>query len=624
MSTIFPGGLNQCLPPTILIESGGSLTKSGTIYLGIQALNEAGVNFCSDLVVANYSAGNKIRVQFNSLNRTDGTLFPYYLLIASPDNNKANGHVIGIWKSWEDNGRTLTTFSDIFLSQDLHLVITPSSVASPAALPTTANQGQVRTVTSLGAYYLRLDTSQSIDGSKVVADSGGNKWVLHLGSTNYGAFPVGGTTGIFGCHQPAANINAEILATNPLFPRPAYTPDGSGSLFDPDQPPIRLAFLNIYESEMGVGRRLRLNCFLNGTEPASNLLSGKIFAKVLGFVNLNSGEIVAENDTGDGNEMEGINEWVSVDSKLGFFVLQRPLLLNWAIAVEIAVGFKSSELQIAPGSTLSFTLSCGVQSGVLVEGGYIYRQPQGGLIYKDLENTGRVIPSIGGVKVEKMIGGMIHGTQSRIYEFLNTPSQFVTGFLANTPDQKVTLSRDGVATFRGLETVQSSEALLAIISTAMGESEVFWGGEISLSSQGISVKLTYPLTADPRHENGGRLADFNIPSVRFYCLVNGVLYKQMSPSSITTGLTSQNFSFSSLTGFEVISSQPSDSILGLFGSPNFLISSSLGSISGSVKIGVSWVYNGNIVSSISQSTSSGCLPILDFDSMIKKIALILG
>lgn len=624
MSTIFPGGLNQCLPPTILIESGGSLTKSGTIYLGIQALNEAGVNFCSDLVVANYSAGNKIRVQFNSLNRTDGTLFPYYLLIASPDNNKANGHVIGIWKSWEDNGRTLTTFSDIFLSQDLHLVITPSSVASPAALPTTANQGQVRTVTSLGAYYLRLDTSQSIDGSKVVADSGGKKWVLHLGSTNYGAFPVGGTTGIFGCHQPAANINAEILATNPLFPRPAYTPDGSGSLFDPDQPPIRLAFLNIYESEMGVGRRLRLNCFLNGTEPASNLLSGKIFAKVLGFVNLNSGEIVAENDTGDGNEMEGINEWVSVDSKLGFFVLQRPLLLNWAIAVEIAVGFKSSELQIAPGSTLSFTLSCGVQSGVLVEGGYIYRQPQGGLIYKDLENTGRVIPSIGGVKVEKMIGGMIHGTQSRIYEFLNTPSQFVTGFLANTPDQKVTLSRDGVATFRGLETVQSSEALLAIISTAMGESEVFWGGEISLSSQGISVKLTYPLTADPRHENGGRLADFNIPSVRFYCLVNGVLYKQMSPSSITTGLTSQNFSFSSLTGFEVISSQPSDSILGLFGSPNFLISSSLGSISGSVKIGVSWVYNGNIVSSISQSTSSGCLPILDFDSMIKKIALILG
>lgn len=624
MSTIFPGGLNQCLPPTILIESGGSLTTSGTIYLGIQALNEAGVNFCSDLVVANYSAGNKIRVQFNSLNRTDGTLFPYYLLIASPDNNKANGHVIGIWKSWEDNGRTLTTFSDIFLSQDLHLVITPSSVASPAALPTTANQGQVRTVTSLGAYYLRLDTSQSIDGSKVVADSGGKKWVLHLGSTNYGAFPVGGTTGIFGCHQPAANINAEILATNPLFPRPAYTPDGSGSLFDPDQPPIRLAFLNIYESEMGVGRRLRLNCFLNGTEPASNLLSGKIFAKVLGFVNLNSGEIVAENDTGDGNEMEGINEWVSVDSKLGFFVLQRPLLLNWAIAVEIAVGFKSSELQIAPGSTLSFTLSCGVQSGVLVEGGYIYRQPQGGLIYKDLENTGRVIPSIGGVKVEKMIGGMIHGTQSRIYEFLNTPSQFVTGFLANTPDQKVTLSRDGVATFRGLETVQSSEALLAIISTAMGESEVFWGGEISLSSQGISVKLTYPLTADPRHENGGRLADFNIPSVRFYCLVNGVLYKQMSPSSITTGLTSQNFSFSSLTGFEVISSQPSDSILGLFGSPNFLISSSLGSISGSVKIGVSWVYNGNIVSSISQSTSSGCLPILDFDSMIKKIALILG
>lgn len=624
MSTIFPGGLNQCLPPTILIESGGSLTTSGTIYLGIQALNEAGVNFCSDLVVANYSAGNKIRVQFNPLNRTDGTLFPYYLLIASPDNNKANGHVIGIWKSWEDNGRTLTTFSDIFLSQDLHLVITPSSVASPAALPTTANQGQVRTVTSLGAYYLRLDTSQSIDGSKVVADSGGKKWVLHLGSTNYGAFPVGGTTGIFGCHQPAANINAEILATNPLFPRPAYTPDGSGSLFDPDQPPIRLAFLNIYESEMGVGRRLRLNCFLNGTEPASNLLSGKIFAKVLGFVNLNSGEIVAENDTGDGNEMEGINEWVSVDSKLGFFVLQRPLLLNWAIAVEIAVGFKSSELQIAPGSTLSFTLSCGVQSGVLVEGGYIYRQPQGGLIYKDLENTGRVIPSIGGVKVEKMIGGMIHGTQSRIYEFLNTPSQFVTGFLANTPDQKVTLSRDGVATFRGLETVQSSEALLAIISTAMGESEIFWGGEISLSSQGISVELTYPLTADPRHENGGRLADFNIPSVRFYCLVNGVLYKQMSPSSITTGLTSQNFSFSSLTGFEVISSQPSDSILGLFGSPNFLISSSLGSISGSVKIGVSWVYNGNIVSSISQSTSSGCLPILDFDSMIKKIALILG
>jgi hypothetical protein len=617
MSTIFPGNLNQCLPPIVSVETGGSLTTNGTIYLGIQAFNESGVNFCSTLVLANYTVGSRIRVQFNSANRTEGTLFPYYLLIASPNNDKANGHVIGIWKNWEDNGKTLATFSDLLLSQNTDLTITPSSVANPLALPTNAIQGQIRTVTSLGAYYMRLNTPQAVDGVKVISDSLGNKWVLNLGSTNYGAFPIGGTSGVFGCHQPAANIDAEILANNPFFPRPVYTPDGSGSLFDPDQSPIRLAFLNLYESEMGVGRRLRLNCFLNGSEPVSNLLSGKIFARVLGFVNIESGELVTENDTGDGNDMDGIGEWVSVDTKLGFFVFQRPLPYNWVVAVEIAVGFKSSELQIAPGSVLSFTLSCGVQSGVLVEGGLIYRQPQGGLIYKDENYTGRVLPDSVGVKVGRMRGGMIHGSQSRIFEFLDTPEQFLSGFLTNTVGQKITLSRDGVATFRGIDAIQSSEALLAIVSTKAGESRVFWGAsESNLSGQGISALITYP--------SGG----FNVSLIRFYLLINGVLYRQDSPSGITTGLTSQTFNISAITGFSLIALEPTNYIPGLFLSPGIAVSLSSGSLSGNIKLGVSYVYSGSVLSAISQDVSLGCLPILDFDAMIertaRKMALIFG
>ena len=609
--------MNQCLPPTVSIETGGSLTTNGTIYLGIQALNESGVNFCSTLVPASYTVGSRIRVQFNSANRTGGTLFPYYLLIASPDSDKANGHIIGIWKNWEENGKTLATFSDLLLSRDTDLAITPLSVANPLTLPTNAIQGQVRSVTSLGAYYLRLDTPQAVDGAKVIADSSGNKWILNLGSTNYGAFPIGGTTGIFGCHQPAANIDAEILANNPFFPRPVYTPDGSGSLFDPDQSPIRLAFLNLYDSEMGVGRRLRLNCFLNGSEPVSNLLSGRIFAKVLGFVNIDSGELVTENDTGDGNDMDGVGEWVPVDTKLGFFILQRPLPYNWVVAVEIAVGFKSSELQIAPGSILSFTLSCGIQSGVLVEGGLIYRQPQGGLIYKDQNYTGRVFPDAVGVRVGRMAGGMIHGSQSRIYEFLDTPEQFLSGFLTNTEGQKITLSRDGVATFRGVEATQSSEALLAIVSTKTGESKVFWGAnELVLNSQGISATITYP--------SGG----FNVSLIRFYLLINGVLYRQDSPSGITTGSTSQSFNISAITGFSLTSLEPTNYINGLFASPGMAISLSSGSLSGNIKLGVSYVYNGSIVSSISQDVSLGCLPILDFDAMIRitarKTTLIFG
>jgi len=609
--------LNQCLPPIVSVETGGSLTTNGTIYLGIQAFNESGVNFCSTLVLANYTVGSRIRVQFNSANRTEGTLFPYYLLIASPNNDKANGHVIGIWKNWEDNGKTLATFSDLLLSQNTDLTITPSSVANPLALPTNAIQGQIRTVTSLGAYYMRLNTPQAVDGVKVISDSLGNKWVLNLGSTNYGAFPIGGTSGVFGCHQPAANIDAEILANNPFFPRPIYTPDGSGSLFDPDQSPIRLAFLNLYESEMGVGRRLRLNCFLNGSEPVSNLLNGKIFARVLGFVNIESGELVTENDTGDGNDMDGIGEWVSVDTKLGFFVFQRPLPYNWVVAVEIAVGFKSSELQIAPGSVLSFTLSCGVQSGVLVEGGLIYRQPQGGLIYKDDNYTGRVLPDSVGVKVGRMRGGMIHGSQSRIFEFLDTPEQFLSGFLTNTVGQKITLSRDGVATFRGIDAIQSSEALLAIVSTKAGESRVFWGASESvLSSQGISTLITYP--------SGG----FNVSLIRFYLLINGVLYRQDSPSGVTTGLTSQTFNISAITGFSLIALEPTNYIPGLFLSPGIAVSLSSGSLSGNIKLGVSYVYSGSVLSAISQDVSLGCLPILDFDAMIertaRKMALIFG
>jgi hypothetical protein len=58
------------------------------------------------------------------------------------------------------------------------------------------------------------------------------------------------------------------------------------------------------------------------------------------------------------------------------------------------------------------------------------------------------------------------------------------------------------------------------------------------------------------------------------------------------------------------------------------ISLSSGSLSGNIKLGVSYVYNGSIVSSISQDVSLGCLPILDFDAMIRitarKMTLIFG
>jgi len=313
---------------------------------------------------------------------------------------------------------------------------------------------------------------------------------------------------------------------------------------------------------------------------------------------------------------------------LGFFILQRPLPYGWAVAVEIAVGFKASELQIAPGSVLSFTLSCGVQSGVLVEGGNIYRQPQGGFVYKDNEFTGRVVPVIGGLKVEKMVGGMIHGTQKRVYEFLGTPDQYISGLLTDTPNQKITLSRDGVATFRGLGEIQSSESLLALVSTETGESKIYWGSEINLSSQGITAMITYPNAVISSHENGGKEADFNILLLRFYLSIGSTLYRQTNPSTVITGSNSQSFSFPSLTGFGSILSEPLDFISGLYDTPLFGISASSGSLSGIVKIGVSYVYNGSIVSSISQKLLDGCIPILDFESMTenlaKKWAIILG
>ena len=212
---------------------------------------------------------------------------------------------------------------------------------------------------------------------------------------------------------------------------------------------------------------------------------------------------------------------------------------------------------------------------------------------------------------------MIHGSQSRIFEFLDTPEQFLSGFLTNTVGQKITLSRDGVATFRGIDAIQSSEALLAIVSTKTGESRVFWGASESvLSSHGISALITYP--------SGG----FNVSLIRFYLLINGVLYRQDSPSGITTGLTSQTFNISAITGFSLIALEPTNYIPGLFLSPGIAVSLSSGSLSGNMKLGVSYVYSGSVLSAISQEVSLGCLPILDFDAMIeraaRKMALIFG
>ena len=617
MPTIFSGGLNQCLSPSITWNTGGNLSK-GTRYFAIQARNAAGVNLPSDVVRVDYETGDQLIISCPAENRTEGTQFIYYFLLCGTTNNVSDMTLCGLWRNYNGDGTTIRPFYDIEITHDHQIKTPPAIVSTIDDLPSNPIEGQPVLITTgvpVSAYYIYAPwLLEDVDNARIIENSAG-KWCRHNGPVNYGSFPIGNTEDTFGCHTPTENVNIELIAQDPLFPTPEYFPDGSDNVLSGGQP-ARLSFANYEVSAYEPGRRLQLKCFIDG-QPSTNRLSERVFVTVLGFVNPTTGELIKTRNDGTSNIMSGVGSPLQFNSAIGFFVLERELPFGWHIVCEISLAAKASEAQLLDGQVVSFALYIPLQAGVLIPGGRMFRTTQGGLIYDELDNM-RIVPSINGAKALSTIGGLIHGTSDRVYEFAYQPEQLIFGLATNTANQKVAVTQDGRVVVR--DTLQPLEAILGFADTLSGETLVdSWSSAINLTDQGLTIRLYWPETVTASHpDSGGKPAEFGYPQFRMYLKVGEVLYRQNTPTNTLLAVGEfQEIEVNTLSGFTIVGevTQPPVTNFGMFDSPLVETFAATGSITGLVSVGISYILSGSQLSWVNQSETSGCLPIRSSENL---------
>lgn len=607
MSTEFQWGLEQCPAPAIAILTGGSLDAgSGTFYL--QGWNAAGVNVAGSVTV-NWPANSRLQVSFPPTARTDGTHFDYYSLCLSADGNPENGFLVGLWRSYEANQLTPRPMNPIVYSLPEHIVLN-GTVTTSGQFPQSPLPGTTRLFQDAPggtANYMAYPWGDKIiDGINVLpfAIPG---WVwLRIGAANLSAYPIGGVSGIFGCARKVTDVDEEIRLSSPLFAPPKYNANLTAT-----RPYIFLQYTNRYGSAIKKGTRLTLQPFINGILE-DFLLSNCLICQVVGYVDPSTGILDTDSGLDDGVSMYGIGDDSPYSYGQGFWILQKDLPMNSAVVVRVSPRFDLAQLgsRVMPGSRLSVLMQILPNAGRLSLESKIFNTPQGGLIFKGRENS-RALPSAPNTICVGASAGML------IKSFISDERERweVYNFVSAT-NQKISVTKDGIPVNRGLDTIPDVEALLALVSFEIGNSSVNWFAFTLPAPRGISIIATFPrLNGEWKVRNNyPYIGGMSCPGGPVYARAfvrrpDGVVIKLPTRLTVLPG-TNQTWTINDLTGG--IETEAPTETFGLFEPPILTVNPTLtGTLpSGNYEVGISWEYDGTVVTEINHNPENGCVPAM--------------
>lgn len=605
MSSEFQWGLEQCPPPSVSINPGGSLPAgSGTFYL--QGWNPAGVNLAGSIAVS-WPENSLIQVAVPASAKPSGTHFDYFALSFSPDGSSENGYLVGLWKNYEEDQVTPRAESNIVISNALHLATNQEVTIS--ALPINPIAGTTRRVTDAPqgpAYYTAYPWGHKIANGVSVLPSAIPGWVwVRSGAPNLSAFPVGGVSGIYGCGRKVTDLDESIRLTSVLFAPPKYD-----ALLTANRPYIFLQFTNRYGSPIKKGTKLTLQPFINGIIEDS-LLSEYLICNVMGYVDPETGLIDDTSGLNDGASMYGIGSDLPYSYGIGFWTLQKNLPVNHAVVVRVSPRFDLAQLggRVLPGSRLSVLIQILPNAGRQSLEAKIFDTPQGGLIFKGLEN-GRILPG----PPTTVVRGAVSGSLVKTYISGEQERTQIYGFTA-TNNQKISTTKDGIPINRGTSEIPDVEALIAIVSFSTGESTVAWS-PVSLSlAGGIRVQASYPWVAGEWRIRQGYpyIGEMPSPGGPIYTRIyiknsSNVTFKMPTKYVVMPGAT-QEWIVSSLDSASQV--EPSLQLFGMFDPPSVTATPINGTIpAGSYQVGVAWEYDGTVATDIDHNPNSGCLPVM--------------
>ena len=605
----------SCPQFTVTTDLGGSLTGSGSLYFSFQLQNRAGFNVPSVSSQVNYTAGQKIVITIPDTVRKDGWDIHYFVISAGATDDPSTHVAIARYSGYQfgvgiDPQSLLSTLpATIELTRNSHIALAPT-VANLAVLPTGNDRldGQVRWVTSESKWFEYHADSQLETNSNVIAADVG-QWVRVASASTY----ISNSTDSGGSDRALV-----LIEPTTTIPTPPYPGNNLGKVLPTWEQ--KYFIYNDTSDNLPEGIEFGIELEYNNLR-SPDLLSGLFMVEFKGFVK--SDGTLRTTKISDNSEFPNINGYVPWTPKLTTnFLLPDDLLPTESILIAVKPFFSSAELDFYSDYRSGST---GLVSGDIVGIKPVIRTLSGdynplgkllndGSVVLNLGDRYRVVPSVG--LSYKVLSGC---ALVKSYDFPLKPTRYFSGLVANTANQKVVINGNAsVFTEQSSYTIQSSEALRALVSTVSGESIAgsYSGYVANNGSQEFSVTLNYPCTAGGlgtiRSNYSDVIAsnnkgDFNPVGINVYIQRQDTLEIRKFTGNLVVPGTSQNLSISNWTDGTIVGSLPNTEF-GLF-SPS--TSSLTATGSGvfpvtSYRVTHSFVYDGNQITDISH-TSPPCI-----------------
>jgi hypothetical protein len=310
---------------------------------------------------------------------------------------------------------------------------------------------------------------------------------------------VGNTTSEGGC-----NVDIRDITNDSAILFPEYDASGNASL------PVKFWLVNDTTVTISQGKRVRIALSSDIEDIDADDFKGLALISFLGYANTLTGEI-------DTSDMAVNGSSIYQGDAVTNLALQKDLPPNWAYILQVQMAFDLNDvdkaipqgavLKIYPRITPNFSE---YDPAADLLGNYII--PWG-------ENR-RILPDGTGVN---LIAGTGSGSIA-YYKFRKLGRQIVPGMVANTANQKVIITNNGVC-FVSDTVPEDTSALRAIVGTVNGVGNpTSWSASIALDSTTVlSLTLTHPtnIRSDYPDVIAGMAANLNASKIRVYVRSSG-------------------------------------------------------------------------------------------------------
>lgn len=568
----FAGVRPQACIHSVQILSGGSTTSAiaGDWKFYLQFRNRAGYSLLSDPVAVTLVAGNRVQITIPADARRDGEHHEEWVICGARSLYNVDARVLCTVPAYDNSGNQVALPASITLSTDEHFGI-ERTVTAEADLPSLPLHGMRRGLLSTGQ-IVRYNSFDS-------------KWdnVIPPSFSSY----VNSAEGAGGANRDAGLLdwqNCIIPDYDSGFSQPVRgTAIGywlcNDTDFDiPSGTPVALTFRAGKFTDFG----------------------GKMVIRPRGYVNILTGNLDRTGEGGTGY-YEGIDQDFIYQKIDGEIVLEKNLPPGWAFFFEVIPQFSDAQTGnlVLQGEIITLYASFSNERSMYAPG----TQGLGDFIYPDPPTRKRIYPRIGYLSAKASPGaGLI-----KQREFRKSGSEIILGFSANTANQQVVISGDGLCFLADALPPYAARRALVGTLDGVGLPTGFQGNLAVDAGKVIRLNIIHPTTIRNNYPDvvaGSNLGDFNASKVYVYVrnLSNGNILRYIH--DIIPGSTSANFAIGGLPGTTVTSLPMPDNTFGLYEPVSFTAQTEL--VSGflptaNVEVAIAYYFE-NTVTSLDHAT----------------------